>query len=92
MTNVEIAEVLRELNYEVTKSDSQCVEAWSTHKWDTVADKCISAKGKRKLNINNAKDLCYLGIREDGDTRTVFSGYITSLDDLRTIDRLTKIM
>ena len=87
-----ILEILPELNYVVTKNDGQYIEAISVHKWDTVTDKLVSAKGKRKININIDNDLIYFGIYEDGGTRTAFSGFIQTIEDIKRMDFLTKIM
>jgi len=87
-----ILAVLPELNYEVTKNDGKYIEALSIHCWDLVTDKLVSAKGKRKINICIDTDLIFFGIREDGDTRFAFNGFIETIEDIKRIDYLTKIM
>jgi hypothetical protein len=88
----EILTVLPELNYEVTKNNGQYIEAISVHKWDTVTDKLVSANGKRKIYINIDTDYIFFGIREDADTRYAFNGFIETIEDIKKIDHLTKIM
>ena len=87
-----LLETIAELNYEIVSNDGQYIKAVSIHKWDTVNDKPISCKGKRILYINQDKDYCYAQIKEDGDTRTVFNGFIESADDLKLINKLTLIL
>ena len=57
-----------------------------------------SKNGKRFISFNSvpmdsnselSRGKTYLGIREDGDTRTVFNGKVNSVDDLKLIWELT---
>ena len=88
----EITSILKALNYYITKDDGQYIEAISLHKWDAVADKPLSINGKRKISINRDEQYIFVSIREDGDTRTVFNGFIEKPNDLMVIDKLTKIL
>lgn len=48
-----------------------------------------AAKGKRYIYFNTTfKDKLFLGIKEDGGTRTVFHGFITEISDFLTINKL----
>lgn len=92
VTLEEIVEVLKELNYDVTKNDGQYLEAYSKHVWSHELNCAISTKEKRKLQLNYDKDYIFFGIREDYDTRCVINGYIETADDLRRMDKLTRIL
>lgn len=84
--------VIESLNYNVTKNDGQYIEAVSIHKWDSESNKAISREGMRVMNINVDSDYNFVSIKEDGGTRTVFNGFIETSDQLKLIDKLTKIL
>lgn len=88
--NLAIVETLRDLNYSVSKNSGGLIEASSKHKWDTDKNVSVSVRGKRKVNIN-ISDKMYVDIKEDGGTRTVFQGEVKTPEELRLIDRLTRI-
>ncbi len=47
--------------------------------------------GKRFVTFNcEVKEYAWLGIREDGDTRTVFNGCVYSVDDYIHINSLVR--
>ncbi len=57
---------------------------------DKENDKCLSANGKRLIECNiDPKGTCYFDIREDGNTRYVFNGIITNVEQIVLLEKLT---
>ncbi len=87
--NETLLDIIKDLNYEIVSDDGQYLKAISIHKYP------ISIKGKRILSLNrsNRAELrTFVGIKEDGGTRTVFNGFIEKPADLRLIDKLTSVL
>ena len=87
-----VLDILPSLNYRIIKDDGQYIKAESVHKWDSVNNRPISCQGKRHLQMNFDIDKTYVGIKEDAETRTVFSGWINVAEDLIFINEKTLIM
>ncbi len=85
-----IINTIRDMDYRIVKKTRGIIQAKSNHKWDPVNNVPFSVKDKRKISINMS-DKIYLEIKEDGETRTVFYGEIRTPEELRLVDRLTRI-
>ena len=85
----QIEQVLKELNYRITKNDGQYIVAYGVHTWDKAKDMPCQVEDKRYLALNYDTDHIHFGIREDWDTRYVYNGTINSVDDIRWIERMT---
>jgi hypothetical protein len=85
-----LVETLKDLDYRMSRKTGGVLEAKSTHRWDPINNVSISVKDKRKVSINVTEKI-YVNIKEDGETRTVFHGEIRTPEELRLVDRLTKI-
>ncbi len=86
----QVLDTIKSLPYKIEKADGQYISATSVHKWDKENDKCLSANGKRLIECNiDPKGTCYFDIREDGNTRYVFNGIITNVEQIVLLEKLT---
>lgn len=72
------------------------IRAWLKEKYPayTLEDRpnsCSLTNGKRRYSFNLFHGKLFFGIREDGDTRSVFNGFVETLEQVQLIDRLTTI-
>jgi hypothetical protein len=70
---------IESLGYEIISDDGKCGSASSK-----------MPKGKRVIYYNRGTTANWLGIREDGDTRSAFNGIIESRGQLELILRIVK--
>lgn len=84
--------ILPSINYRLLEDNGQCIKLESVHKWDEVNNCILSCNGKRHIQMNFDIDRTYFGIKEDAQTRTVFNGYMNTVEDLIYINNLTLIM
>lgn len=96
MNYEEVLNAIKALPYTIDKADGQYIQATSAHKWDTTEGKIVSSKGKRIIQANvepvgtaSYSGMCFYGIKEDANTRTVFNGIITDIAQIEQLEQLT---